>query len=137
MTITNSAPTPNCGILPLKPRKLMEKFTVGNWLVVDRSHSNGVRVPRSRRLARSISNNVVHNGECTWRYTLDDDVTRIPRFIPKAELTCTNCSQRCKASFWEHHVLVKDCKRVRFVRRKADIWKTSTVSLAISFTYDP
>lgn len=137
MAMINAAPTPNCGITHLRPRQLMNKFNTENWLVVDRSHNNGLSTPRSRRLTRSINNNAVHNGRCSWKYILDDNASRIPRFIPRAELTCTDCSHFCKASFWEHHVLVKGCNRLRSVRQKVNIWKTSTVSLAISFVYDP
>ncbi|XP_031555582.1 uncharacterized protein LOC116292404 [Actinia tenebrosa] len=135
MAMITAAPTPNCGIIHLRPRQLMDKFTSANWLVVDRSHGEGIA--RTRRLTRSISENVVHNGKCSWKYTLDDNASRIPRFIPRAELTCSNCSHFCKASFWEHHVLVKDCKRLRSVRQKVDVWKTSTVSLPNSFVFDP
>jgi hypothetical protein len=134
-----AAPSSNCGLIHVRPRNLMEKFTTGNWIVVDRSavdYKQNQRIQR-RRQRRNTVEKIIQNGPCSWKFSLDDNPSRIPRFLPKAELMCNNCSHYCKETNWEHHVLIKDCHRLKSQRQKVDIWKTSTESLPISFAFNP
>ncbi|XP_020905202.1 uncharacterized protein LOC110243441 [Exaiptasia diaphana] len=128
-----------CGVLHLKPRVLMNKLEEEEWIVVNRNvrnhHNSNSRVPRVTRSTSLIEPiSVIKNGHCSYSITYDIDQDRIPKFLPNATLNCKSCSPLCTSQTVSHHVLVRDCLKLRMRSTRADIWRTSTVSLPFAFT---
>ena len=68
---------------------------------------------------------------CPWSWTQDDDPTRIPRYLAKAE--CAGCKHYCKPKDYEHQVLKERCDRTTGWK----VWQWRKKSLPIAFVYKP
>lgn len=94
-----------------------------------------LKIPRRTRRdvndAVQNDNNRVGTSLCPWRWTKDEEPSRSPRHIVKAE--CSECQHFCRAVYYTHKALVKRCDETTGIR----VWKWMDVTLPIAFLYDP
>ena len=84
--------------------------------------------PKGRR--RRNPSNLPGTALCPWKWGLDDDPHRKPRFLAKAE--CSGCPHFCRVVYFSHKALVQRCDS----KTGFKVWRFTEKTLPIAYLYD-
>ena len=85
-------------------------------------------LPNGRR--RRNPSNLPGTALCPWKWGLDDDPHRKPRFLAKAE--CSGCPHFCRVVYFSHKALVQRCDS----KTGFKVWRFTEKTLPIAYLYD-
>lgn len=68
---------------------------------------------------------------CPWTWSTDEDVNRIPRYLPKAE--CPRCRFECRQVLYSHNSLVQQCTQTS--RGSICTWARMERTLPVAYVY--
>ena len=103
-------------------------FLRRDFMFVEKPSSLLTTLEIPKRVSRDVT--IPGNTNCPWRWTLDDNPDRVPRFLTKA--VCSFCGRYCRAVLFHHRGLVQKCD----VKTGETVWKWVQVKLPVAFVYD-
>lgn len=103
-------------------------FLRRDFLFVEKPSSS---LQTTLEIPRRVSRDVTMPGtsKCPWRWALDDNPNRVPRFLTKA--VCSFCEHYCRPVLFHHRGLVQRCD----VKTGEIVWKWVQVKLPVAFVY--
>ena len=126
--ISSSVQESNCLSLHQNARRTL-RILRRNFLFVEKSNPTlDTSLEISKRVSRDVK--VPGTTRCPWRWALDDNPDRVPRFLTKA--VCPNCGHYCREVLYHHRGLVQRCD----VTTGERVWKWIQVNLPVAFVYD-
>lgn len=126
--ISLSLQVPNCPSFHQNARKTLKSLRRDFMFVEKSSPSLETSLEIPKRVSRDVR--VPGTTMCPWRWALDDNPDRVPRYLTKA--VCPDCGHYCRAVLYYHRGLVRSCD----VRTGETVWKWIQVKLPVAFVYD-
>lgn len=128
MTQISSLLTLNCSNVHQSARKKLAFLRHDFMFVENPSSSRQTTLEIPRRVSRDVT--MPGTTKCPWKWALDDNPNRVPRFLTKA--VCSFCGHYCRAVLFHHRGLVQRCD----VKTGETVWKWVQVKLPVAFVYD-
>ena len=105
--------------------------------MMQRIRQRGYLFMKNKLIGSNGSQNNFPNGAhagttlCPWKWALDDNPDRLPRFLSKA--VCPSCNHYCKAIHYTHTSLIQRCDRTTGLM----YWSWMPKTMAIAYVYVP
>ena len=90
--------------------------------------SNNTQINGGSNIINSAN---VGTTKCPWKWAIDDDPDRIPRFLTKA--VCPKCNHYCRAVFYSHNSLIQRCDRLTGMI----YWSWMEKTMEIAYVFEP